>query len=199
MKVKRVVVSQFQTNCYILKKENDVLLIDPGAGFKKIVEQLNDCKPLAILLTHGHLDHIGAVDKLYEKYHCPIYASKQDEKMLKDERYNTLAGISATVSSPIDWIDEKDSLKLGSFDIKILYTPGHSKGSVVYLIEDKLFSGDTLFHLSVGRTDLYGGSQHQLNQSLEVIKRLDPNIVVYPGHEQQTTVGYEIENNPFLQ
>ena len=198
MEIKRIVVSLFQTNCYIIKNNDDVLIVDPGAGYKKIIEQLGQDKPLAILLTHGHLDHIGAVDKLYEKYHCPIYASQQDEKMLRDEKYNTLSGYCAKVNSPIEWIDDLDSLHLASFDIKILFTPGHTKGSLMYLIEDCLFSGDTLFHMSVGRTDLYGGSQHQLLESLEILRTLDPDITVYPGHDEITSIGYELKNNPYL-
>lgn len=196
MEIRRIVVSPFRTNCYILTKNEEVIIVDPGSGAKKIEEIVAGKKVVGILLTHGHLDHIGSVDSLYKKYHCSIYACRQDEKMLRDAKYNTLSGYSATVKSPICWIT-KDSFNVGMFSIKVLFTPGHSKGSVMYIIDNKLFSGDTLFHMSVGRVDLYGGSQHQLEESLLQLNELDPHMEVYPGHDEMTTVGFELENNPF--
>lgn len=197
MEIRRIVVSPFRTNCYILTKNEEVIIVDPGSGAKKIEEIVAGKKVVGILLTHGHLDHIGSVDSLHKKYHCSIYACRQDEKMLRDAKYNTLSGYSATVKSPICWIT-KDSFNVGMFSIKVLFTPGHSKGSVMYIIDNKLFSGDTLFHMSVGRVDLYGGSQHQLEESLLQLNELDPHMEVYPGHDEMTTVGFELENNPFL-
>ncbi|MDO4378929.1 MAG: MBL fold metallo-hydrolase [Erysipelotrichia bacterium] len=198
MEIKRIVVSPFQTNCYILIKDQEAIVIDPGSGYKKIVELIGNHQLMAILLTHGHLDHIGAVDKLYKQYKCPIYACKDDEKMLRDPSYNTLASLSACVKAPINWLTS-EKLVIGKFNIEVLYTPGHSKGSVMYIVENNLFSGDTLFHMSVGRVDLYGGSQHQLENSLTVLNKLDPQMKVYPGHDEPTTVGYELKYNPFLQ
>lgn len=197
MEIRKIIVSPFRTNCYILIKNEEVIIVDPGSGAKKIEENIADKKVVGILLTHGHLDHIGAVDSLYKKYHCPIYACRQDEKMIRDAQYNTLYGYSATVKSPICWITE-DSFNVGTFNIKVLFTPGHSKGSVMYIIDNKLFSGDTLFHMSVGRVDLYGGSQHQLEESLQQLNELDSQMEVYPGHDEMTTVGFELQNNPFL-
>ncbi len=177
-----------------------MIIIDPGSNPHKIVqhiEQYEGVSVLAILLTHGHFDHIGAVDKLYEKYHCPVYVSQDDEKMLRNAQYNTLANQSATISCPVNWL-ESDSLTIGDFNFNVYYTPGHTNGSVMFEIENNLFSGDTLFRLSVGRTDLYSGSSMKLMQSLQVLYQFDEDMVVYPGHDEITTVGFELANNPYL-
>lgn len=200
MKVEIVRVGMFQTNCYLVYNDSEMLIIDPGASFKKIDEAISkheNVKVVAILLTHGHFDHIGAADKLKEKYNCPIIASKDDEKILRNIKYNSLAGFAAEVESDIDWI-EKDELNIGSINVKVLFTPGHSAGSVMYIIDNKLFSGDTLFRLSVGRTDLYSGSSYLLRESLQQLYNLDRDMIVYPGHEGSTTVGFELDHNPYI-
>lgn len=190
----------FQTNCYLIYNDSEMIIIDPGASFKKIDEAIQkheNIKVSAILLTHGHFDHIGAADKLKEKYDCKIIASRDDEKLLRNENYNNMAGFFATVKSEIEWI-ESDELKIGSIDIRILFTPGHSAGSVMYIIDNKLFSGDTLFKLSVGRTDLYSGNSKMLKQSLQQLYNLNRDMAVYPGHEDFTTVGFELDHNPYI-
>ena len=199
MNIERLVVGAFQTNCYILNIDDELLIIDPGSGFKKISEHIDayNGKVVGILLTHGHFDHIGAVDALVKKYGCPVFASKDDLKMMRNEEYNNLAGYSATVKCDINYL-ESEKLKIGKFDIRVLFTPGHSNGSVMFVIGHYLFSGDTLFHGGVGRTDLYSGSEYKLRQSLEVLDTLDDDMIVYPGHESSTTVGYELRYNPFL-
>ncbi len=200
MKVEIVRVGMFQTNCYLVYNDSEMLIIDPGASFKKIDEAISkheNVKVVAILLTHGHFDHIGAADKLKEKYNCPIIASKDDEKILRNIKYNSLAGFAAEVENDIDWI-EKDELTIGSINVKVLFTPGHSAGSVMYIIDNKLFSGDTLFRLSVGRTDLYSGSSYLLRESLQQLYNLDRDMIVYPGHEGSTTVGFELDHNPYI-
>ncbi len=200
MKVEIVRVGMFQTNCYLVYNDGEMLIIDPGASFKKIDEAISkheNIKVVAILLTHGHFDHIGAADKLKEKYNCPIIASKDDEKILRNIKYNSLAGFATEVESDIDWI-EKDELDIGSINVKVLFTPGHSAGSVMYIIDNKLFSGDTLFRLSVGRTDLYSGSSYLLRESLQQLYNLDRDMIVYPGHEGSTTVGFELDHNPYI-
>lgn len=200
MKVEIVRVGMFQTNCYLVYNDSEMLIIDPGASLKKIDEAISkheNVKVVAILLTHGHFDHIGAADKLKEKYNCPIIASKDDEKILRNIKYNSLAGFAAEVENDIDWI-EKDELTIGSINVKVLFTPGHSAGSVMYIIDNKLFSGDTLFRLSVGRTDLYSGSSYLLRESLQQLYNLDRDMIVYPGHEGSTTVGFELDHNPYI-
>ncbi|NLZ75445.1 MAG: MBL fold metallo-hydrolase, partial [Erysipelotrichia bacterium] len=139
MKVEVIKVGMFQTNCYLVSNENEMIIIDPGASFKKIdevIQKNENVKVVAILLTHGHFDHIGAVDKLKEKYNCPIIASQEDEKILRNQKNNNLAGFAASVESEIKWI-ENDELNLGSIKVKVLFTPGHSAGSVMYIIDGK--------------------------------------------------------------
>ena len=200
MKVEVIRVGMFQTNCYLVYNEAEMIIIDPGASFKKIDEAIQkheNVEVVAILLTHGHFDHIGAADKLKEKYDCPIIANREDEKILRNQKNNYLAGFSASVESEIKWIED-DEINLGSIQVKVLFTPGHSAGSVMYIIDGKLFSGDTLFKLSVGRTDLYSGNIHKLKESLQLLHNLDRNMIVYPGHEDSTTVGFELDYNPYI-
>ncbi|MBQ4254159.1 MAG: MBL fold metallo-hydrolase [Erysipelotrichaceae bacterium] len=200
MGIIRLTVGLFQTNCYILIKDDTALIVDPGASARKIISILDgypQCVNRAILLTHGHLDHIGAVDALYRRYDLDVYCCREDEKLLRDEKLNSLAGVSVTLTCPVKWIDT-EKLKIGSFDVEVIFTPGHTAGSVMYLIEGVLFSGDTLFREGVGRTDLYSGSNHQLAESLRVLTRFDPSTRVLPGHDNETTVGHELAYNPFL-
>ena len=200
MQVQKIVVGEFATNCYLLQQDTSLILIDPGASFRRLsqlIDSRENCSLAAILLTHGHFDHIGAVDDLVRKYHCPVYACRDDEVILRNGELNSLAGISNTVTVPICWLEDSN-LKIGPFDIEVLYTPGHTAGSVMFVIEGRLFSGDTLFAGSVGRTDLYSGSFSQLKQSLEVIYSLPSEMVVYPGHDQETDIQTELISNPFL-
>ncbi len=197
MEVKTIVVGNYQTNCYLLFNDDECLIIDPGASPRSIIRQIGDRKVVAILLTHGHFDHTGAVDELYKEYGCPIYGCKNDEPLFKSDILRGFYGESSVVNSPIRWF-ESDYLKIGSFEINIYFTPGHSSGSVMFKIDDKLFSGDTLFYESVGRTDLYSGSLSQLKQSLRVVYQLPGDMIVYPGHESITTVEHEIKYNPYL-
>ena len=201
MDVERIVVGPVATNCYLLHKDGHIILIDPGDSSRAIIrrmEKYGSFRLLAILLTHGHFDHINAVDALVEKYHCPVYACQDDEKMLRDRRYNSMGPLHGELHCPITWLSN-DRLEIGDFHFEVLYAPGHTNGSVMYLIEGKLFSGDTLFRGSVGRTDLYGGSYGKLMESLQQIRQLDEKTVVFPGHEEETTVEEELMNNPFLQ
>lgn len=193
VKVQTIIAGLYQENCYLIYDDNSLLVIDPGGKSKKLIEiiDLLQREVKAILLTHGHYDHTGACDDLKNKYHCPIYASKDDEPLLR----NRING--SIVTSEINWLTG-NSLIFGDINVEIFYTPGHSEGSVMYKIEDKLFSGDTLFRLSVGRTDLYGGSNHKLIQSLRLIETFDENVMVYPGHDETTTIGFELDNNPYL-
>ncbi len=200
MEVITLVLGLYQTNCYILKKGSDLLVIDPGYSPRRVIETIRSregCTLKAILLTHGHFDHIGAVDAVRNTFGCPVYACRDDEDIIVPGKISSRENMGVCVSSEISWL-EGNELKAGDFDIRILYTPGHTPGSVMYVIENNLFSGDTLFNESVGRTDLYGGSYSQLKQSLKAVETLPFDMVIYPGHESPSTIEHELKYNPFL-
>ena len=200
MEIIKLVLGLYQTNCYILKKDDELLVIDPGYSPRRIIEKieaLEGCSLKAILLTHGHFDHIGAVDALVNSYHCPVYACKDDEDILVEGKIALHENNGLFVRNKINWLTS-ENLKIGKFDIRVIFTPGHTSGSVMFVIDGVLFSGDTLFLESVGRTDLYSGSYSQLKQSLKVLNDLPLDMVVYPGHDGKTTVGHELQFNPFL-
>ena len=200
MEVKTLVLGIYQTNCYLIRKGSDLLVIDPGSSPRRVIEavrELEGCALKAVMLTHGHFDHIGAVDAVRNTFNCPIYGCQDDEEIMTPGKINDRYNMRISVSSDITWLKGSE-LKIGEFDIRVLYTPGHTPGSVMYVIENDLFSGDTLFNESVGRTDLYGGSFSQLKQSLKVIETLPPDMVVYPGHEAPSTIEHELQYNPFL-
>lgn len=200
MEITKIVVGLFQTNCYIVTKQHTMLIVDPGASPRKIravIDQHPECTVKAILLTHGHLDHIGAVDALVREYRMDVYCCRDDERLLRDKSLNSLASAAVSIDSEVKWI-EKEDMQIGDIAIKVIFTPGHTSGSVMYLIDGVLFSGDTLFKEGVGRTDLYSGSVHQLMDSLRVVFRLDPSLRVLPGHDDETTIEHELKYNPFL-
>jgi len=195
-----LVTGPFEENCYIIRQDPDIVVIDPGASARRIRATIEGMIPshlAAIMLTHGHFDHIGAVDQLYGHYHCPIYACADDADILADAEKNKYYEQTATVNSPIRWL-QGDSLDIGGMKFKVFYTPGHTPGSVMYQLDGMLFTGDTLFKDSVGRTDLYGGSDTHLKQSLAMISRMDPGLTVYPGHGPYTSIWQELKNNVYL-
>ena len=177
------------------------MIVDPGSSFRHISATLaNPGQPevKAIILTHGHFDHIGAVDKLVKLYGCPVYACRQDQDIMTDPALNQFADATATIHSPLSWIEESP-LVIGSMTFTVYFTPGHTPGSVMFEIENNLFTGDTLFCGDVGRTDLYRGSETQLNQSLKMIRNLNPDLVIWPGHGDSSTLWQQLKTNPYLQ
>ena len=200
-KVECIRLGLFQVNCYFLHKDNHILCIDPGANPNKVIsylEQYPDSILDGICLTHGHFDHLGAVDELVAKYHCPVYLSLDDEKLARSKELNYMGSRWAIITCPIIGYPI-GKFTVGNFTLEVIDTPGHTAGSVCLVWENCLFSGDTLFKDSVGRTDLYSSNDGQLKQSLEVLKGLPYDLVVYPGHAEFTTIYDEIVNNPFLQ
>ncbi len=189
----------FQTNTYILEIENKCILIDPACKAEKLEPYLVNKDLLAVLLTHGHFDHIKACNDLYKKYNVPIYIHEADIEMAKDGSAGKEFGLQfvPTLNVPVKKLIEKE-YEIGPFKFEVLFTPGHSKGSVCYLFKDCIFTGDTLFKMACGRTDLVGGSSSEIKQSLRLLKNLNPNLIVYPGHDQSSTLEFEIENNPYM-
>ena len=199
LKVETLVAGAVMTNTYILSKGNDVIIIDPACKIEKLEPYIKDKNVLAILLTHGHFDHIKTVDSLYSKYKLPVYVHKDDEYLIRDKNQSTNFGLSEViyVSSPCLYYEE-GSIRIGDFTFDVIYTPGHTKGSVCIAIEDYLFTGDTLFRLSVGRTDLDGGSASNLRNSLRILSNIQKDYIVCPGHDAQTRLEIEKRENIYL-
>ena len=205
MEIETIVVSPFEVNCYLVwNKEDRVgVIIDPGDEDELIIERIEKrgIIPKAILLTHGHGDHIAAVGPLKEKYDIPIYIGRDDAHMLLSPSANVSAIFGyEVICPPADkTVSDLDVIKFGSLEFTVFLTPGHSPGGVCYFTQNVLFCGDTLFNGSVGRTDLPGGSYDVLIDSInKKILSLPDDIVCYPGHGPKTTVGAERRNNPFL-
>ena len=183
MRIDQLRVGLIQTCCYILYQENEkeCIVIDPGDEAKRIREQAGDRRIAAILLTHGHFDHIGGVTQLMEEG-TRLVIHELDEPMLSDSELNAgrvLLRRNITAPPPTDRVREGDELTIAGLKIRVLHTPGHTPGSVCYLIENELFTGDTLFEDGWGRTDLPGGDEHKMRESL---KRMIPLVRQYPFH-----------------
>lgn len=197
-------VGPLETNVYLVWREgrSDCLVIDPGGEGERIIARLRalGLVPVAILATHGHMDHVSGVVPLQREYALPLYLNPADQPFLDSDLNRTFAAQSGTVSpTTIDRpLTEGTGLTLAGLDIEVLATPGHTPGSVSLLIGGRLYSGDTLFAGSVGRTDLPGGDFGRLQDSLARLCRLPGDTPVFPGHGEETTIAIETESNPYL-
>ena len=199
IKIRSVLVSECYTNCYLcMNTETDEgFLVDPGDDELKISANVShiEMKPVAILLTHGHFDHIGAVEKLKKRYDIPVYASEVEDRLLLDNRANLSSMFGEPTMICADkFLRDGENVNIAGFDIKFILTPGHTPGSGCYYIADEnvLFSGDTLFHASRGRTDFPGGSEAAIINSIkEKLLKLPGNTDVYPGHMDTTKIDNE--------
>ncbi|OPX09936.1 MBL fold metallo-hydrolase [Mycobacterium sp. AT1] len=207
-----------QCNCYVLapKQGADAIVVDPGqramAPLRKILDE-NRLTPAAVLLTHGHVDHMWSAQKVADTYGCPVFIHPEDREMLTDPikglgpRLAQLA-LSTMFREPRQVVEldrDGDKIELGGVTVTVDHTPGHTRGSVVFRVSpgasgDLAFTGDTLFKQSIGRTDLYGGSGRDLLTSIvSKLLVLDDDTVVLPGHGPKTTIGAERRTNPFLE
>ncbi|HPY94993.1 MAG TPA: MBL fold metallo-hydrolase [Clostridia bacterium] len=182
MKILTLPVGELATNCYIVYQEDreDALVIDPGAESGRIKAALGGRQVAAVLLTHGHFDHTGALGAFAE---APIYIHQMDSVMLEDSHYSfgSLAGDERQRPQATDYFKEGQQLSLAGMDIQVLHTPGHTRGSVCLKMGEDLFTGDTLFDGDYGRTDLPGGSEEQMRASLRRLFTLH-GCRFYPGH-----------------
>ena len=192
------------TNCFIVASDDgNAALIDAPDDADYIMEQLDfyNLTLKKILLTHGHFDHIGAVADLVERTGCEVYIHTDDLYMLKDTK-SALSGFFGVGSiKPVQNvipITEDDVIKLDELEFDVLHTPGHTPGSVCYITGNVMFSGDTLFARSIGRTDMPGRNMKKMKESLEKIKELGGDLTVYPGHMTPTTLDTEKRVNPYL-
>lgn len=197
MEVKCLPLGLYQTNCYLLIKDDHVIIIDPAKKEDRIIEAIKDRHVDAILLTHGHFDHIGAVDKLAAYYKCPIYLDEDDEKLVLNCPYNSYEGYSGKIISKTNRYSYP-YLNVGDFKFEIIKASGHTDGSVLLICEDLMFAGDVIFKESIGRTDLYSGNDSKMRQTLKLIKTLNPNLIIYPGHGESTILKNELLYNYFL-
>ncbi|SDX66875.1 MBL fold metallo-hydrolase [Paenibacillus sp. CF384] len=207
-KIETFTLGPLQTNCYLLTEETGkrAFVIDPGMGPKRLIERIRERGLIieAIVLTHAHFDHMAGVDELRRAFDCPVYLHDAEADWLTDAKKNGSARW-ADVTEPLTTepaefgLSEGQKLELIGHTFSILHTPGHSPGSVSLLCGGHLISGDVLFKQSVGRSDLPGGKERDLYDSIRLkLYKLDPAVRVYPGHGPQTTIGYEMANNPFV-
>ena len=175
MEIKRVVTGYLDENCYLLIKDGNCLVVDPGDDYNKIKEEIGENKVLGVLITHSHFDHIGALRNFLTKRSIKIF-----------KRSNLV---------------ENKTYSIGDFNFKCIYTPGHSKDSVTFFFEEdkKMFIGDFIFKDSIGRTDLPGGSDVEMQESIKKILEYPDDTKLYPGHNSNTTLGEEKKNNQYLQ
>ena len=206
IEIKSMTLGMVATNCYLIinKETKEALLIDPADNALRIsnVIEENGCTLKAILLTHGHFDHIMALNDLKKRYNVPVYAHEEEEDVLKQSSLNLSGSIGQIYTTQADvYVKDGEHLKLAGLDVIVLYTPGHTKGGVCYYFPEEkvLMSGDTLFHCSIGRTDFPTGSMSQLVRSVkEQLFVLPDDVQVYPGHDSVTSIGYEKQYNMYL-
>ncbi|WP_407268382.1 MBL fold metallo-hydrolase [Radiobacillus sp. PE A8.2] len=205
MNIAQLSVGPLGTNCYIVSKNNQSVIIDPGGDSDQIVQLLeaNQFTPLAILLTHAHFDHIGAVDELRGQYGIPVYVHELESDWLPNPNLNGSSLFRTGVISvkEADQYIEIGKMEIGSLAFEVRHTPGHSPGSVSYVFHEQqvVIDGDTLFDSGIGRTDLPGGETDQLLASIRTeLFSLADDYVVYPGHGPSTEIGIEKRDNPFL-
>lgn len=204
MNITKLVVGELEANCFIVEApEQTAIVIDPGAEAEVIAAEL-ESRGLTlrkILLTHGHFDHTAAAKELKGKYNAQVYISAQDEELLPDREKSVAFFLPHAPYHPVEpdaRIKDGDVISQGSMKIKVMSTPGHTAGSVCFIIGDCIFTGDTVFHGSVGRTDLYSGDIRQQSESLKKLLSLDKNYKLYCGHGSDTDLETERKTNPFL-
>lgn len=203
--LKQFVLGALENNNYLLidVESKEAVLFDGSAYTDELEKTLQEYGATLkyLLLTHGHFDHILGANDIKKKFGCNILINKEDEVLYNSvNSYVAQFGLGNVELPKIDgYVEDNQVIKFGEHEIKVITTPGHTLGGVCYLVDDMLFSGDTLFYECVGRTDLPGGSFEQLVKNIkEKLFTLDKHIKVYPGHGYTSTIGHEVVNNQFL-
>ena len=203
MKITTLHLGSLGTNCYLVPSgENRCIIIDIGDGAAKLRETLESrsLTPEAILLPHGHYDHVGGVEEIRSHYQIPVYIHTADEKCLRSGQANLAYQLTDKAFIPVkeyQTVQDGDVLHIGSLEITVIHTPGHTPGGVCYQIGDALFTGDTLFAGGIGRIDL-GGNAQEMRASLERLSNLCGDYEVYPGHMGSSSLDFEREHNPYM-
>lgn len=202
MSVKMATFGGMANNCYLLVDDstNKSALIDCSEFSQKMLDLIGDTDLQYILLTHGHYDHILGARGVKDRFGCKLAVAAEDAPMLTSAR-ESLAAFCGEMQDSVEadiLLRDGDKITLGDTVITVVKTPGHTKGSVCYVSGDSLFSGDTLFRLSCGRTDFPGGSWDEMQRSLKKLSELDGDMKIYTGHEQTTSLTFERQNNPYM-
>jgi len=205
MILERIVVGPLEVNCYLIgcQHSKEIAVVDPGGEPERIISSIKDAgyTPIYLINTHGHIDHIAANKDIKEHYNIPLMIHSQDSHLLTSPQDQMLGMmLQAKSSPPADkTLEEEDRISIGSINLEVIHTPGHSAGSICLKFDQALLTGDTLFAGGVGRTDLPGGSYNALMRSIrEKVLRFDRSWKIFPGHGPPSTIGEEIDYNPFL-
>ncbi|MGL5315772.1 MAG: MBL fold metallo-hydrolase [Peptostreptococcaceae bacterium] len=204
MIIEKLVEPNFGENVYILvdEKTKKCAVVDPGGIESKILNYIkaNNLELEYIVLTHGHGDHIGAVKGIKEKTNAKVVAHNDEKELLLDKKKN-LSYMMHCGAQEFDadiYVKDKDKLSLGELKLTFLHTPGHTKGCMCIRVNDDMFTGDTLFAGSIGRTDLFSGDYKQIEKSLNKLSRYENNVKIHPGHGPSSTLGVEKTTNPYM-
>ena len=204
MRIKTFQLGELNANCYLVETApGRCVAIDIGGSPRMFLEYLKmqRLNLTKILLTHGHFDHIGGVEEVRTATGAEVYIHESDAHMLSSSSASLHSAMSIMPFTPVtDYTSLKGDCYIndGDCSFHVLHTPGHTHGSVCYIVNDVMFSGDTLFCCSVGRTDFPGGDAHYMMQSMELLASLEGDYKVYPGHNENTTLSYEKQNNPYM-
>ena len=203
MKIKRIDPGFGCSNTYIVwdEKSGDGVMVDPGGFAEKLIAEAVGVNIKYIVLTHSHFDHIGALEKVAQITGAPVVIYKDEALALTDPKYNLsrLAGVPENKKEADITVSDGETLCVGDIQLKFIHTPGHTKGCMCMFVGEKdLITGDTLFNGSIGRTDFEGGDFAQMKESLAKLCRLDDDVKIYPGHGEESTIGFEKMTNPYL-
>ncbi|SHE84754.1 Glyoxylase, beta-lactamase superfamily II [Atopostipes suicloacalis DSM 15692] len=207
LQVNALTVGPAQSNCYIISnpENHEALVVDPGAEPTTLISRIEELKvkPVAILLTHAHYDHIGAVDTLRDRYEVPVYLAAEEEEWLSNPNKNLSAMLGESVTArPAEYLFKPEEvIEIAHFTFKVVATPGHSPGGVSFIFEDDEFviTGDALFAGSVGRTDFPGSEPKELIPNIrQKLFTLPSSFTIYPGHGESSTLAHEMTTNPFF-